>query len=114
MKNEEQKKIREEFEVLLGKDKLNYIQDNNWISFNTKNPDIWKVNQIGIRFLEKDGHQDTVIHHSIYYDRDDKVWISENCIDRPHLTFKTFKEMSDHVADIENDIIGNGFNMIDI
>ena len=49
-----------------------------------------------------------------FYNEDNKKWFSENCIDYPDKEFDTFAEMVEHVESIEEDIINNGFKMIDL
>jgi hypothetical protein len=67
-----------------------------------------------MKFLEKDGKGDRVIYCSIHYNSKDKKWWSENCIDYPYIKFDTFEEMAHHLEDIEEDIIDNGFNLVEI
>ena len=67
-----------------------------------------------ISFLEKDGVGDTIQHCSIYYNLDKDEWWSENCIDYPYKKFKSYNEVKQHLLDIKEDIINNGFNSVNL
>lgn len=76
---------KEEFISLLGKDRVEYLNDNNWIKFERRNFEICQVNEIVIKFLEKDGKGDNVIYFSISYNEDTKEWCAEIVLKIKHL-----------------------------
>ena len=108
------------FTELLGAEVMENIKDNNWVKFDNEfmqleNGEYDKADyQFEMNFMEKDGKNDTVIHCSIHYNEKDKKWWSENCIDDEDMEFDTFEEVKQHLEDIEDDIIGNGFNTIEL
>jgi len=108
--NVEDKDPKDIFISLIGREIVNYIHDNNWVKFSRKPFNIYKRNIISMNFLEKDGKGDTVIFFGIHYDEDLNEWFSSNCIDYPDMVFKTYDEMVQHVLDIEDEIIQNGFS----
>ena len=108
------------FTELLGDKIMENIKENNWVKFDNEfmkleNGEYGKADyQFEINFMEKDGKNDTVIHCSIHYNEKTKKWWSENCIDSDDMEFDTFEEVKQHLIDIEDDIIGNGFNTIEL
>lgn len=107
-------KIKIMFEELIGEENVQYIMDNNWIQFNQKHASIFNVNGILIDFLEVDHSDDVVNHQSILYDTDNKLWVSENCIDNQEIGFESYQEMKLHINSIENQITDNGFRNVDL
>lgn len=124
MKNNEQKerqKLAEKaFINLLGLEKIEEIKDNNWIDFDCSFIEISEEEyayvdyQFQIEFLERDNKGDMVIHCTLCFNDKTKKWWSENCIDYPYIEYNTFEEMISHLYDIEDEIIDNGFNLIEI
>jgi hypothetical protein len=103
---------KELFEELIGKDNVENIIKNNWVGFDRKPFNIYRVNGIEINFYETDGKGDQVTHCTVCYNEDDKMWHSENCIDYPEVTYDSFQGMKKHLDEIEDDIISNGFRTI--
>jgi hypothetical protein len=112
--NESLSDVRQLFIDLLGEDKIKFIEKNNWVNFDRKPFYIYKKNEIEIHFLKTDNKGDNVIHFSICYNEDKNKWFSENCIDFPSILFDTYEEMKNHVKSIENDIINNGFTLVEL
>lgn len=105
--------IKNMFENLLGKG-FNTLINNNWVEFSLSDKGIFWHERIDIRFLGKDSHDDTVCFCRISYYIDSKIWSSENCIDNPEIEFDTFAEMKEHLNNISDSILRNGFKIINL
>lgn len=103
-----QRLAREKFIELLGEDRVEEIQENNWVKF-FKQDDV-----VEMAFFTKDGKGDDVVFCSVCYDQIDKKWFSSNCIDSPDIEFDTYEETRDHLNDIEDEIINNGFDTVNL
>jgi hypothetical protein len=103
----ENKEVRDKFISLIGVEEVESLEEN-WCEF-----DIHEKNEIKIKFLEKDGKNDTVIYSSIHYNEDTEEWYSKNSVVYPYLNFKTYKEMKDHLISLEGEILNNGNSIID-
>lgn len=110
----EELKVQKSFIDLLGYEKVQSLIKDNWIEFEIKPFELYKTNEIEIRFLTKDNKNDTVCFFSICYNEDRKKWFSENCIDYPNIEFDSYEEMKNHVDEIEDKIINNGFHLANL
>ncbi len=100
--------FRQQFINLIGEDKIKYIEKYNKVEYGSSPSE---GNDIEINFFITDGKGDRVIHFTIAYNFKDKVIFSENCIDSPPIGYNTYEEMRDHVLEIEDNIINNGFEL---
>jgi hypothetical protein len=100
--------FRQQFIDLIGEDNIKHIEKYNQVEYGSSPI---SGNDLEIKFFETDGKGDRVIHFTIAYNFDDKVIYSENCIDSQPIGYSTYEEMRDHVLEIEDRIINNGFNL---
>jgi hypothetical protein len=102
----EELKQRDKFIRLLGVDRIQHIESNNWISYD--------VNKNNIDFITTDNKNDDVIFFTICYDENNKLWFSNNCIDHPPIAYDSYTKMRNHVKSIEDKMIDNDFDLPDL
>ena len=113
MENFEQVEIRNHFNALIGKNKVNTLEENYTIEYSKKSISVYKTDEIEMNFIFNDQLGDKVCSFSLCYNFDEQAFTIESCMSDDEF-FDTYEEVKAHNKSKEKDIIGNNFPFIDL
>jgi len=104
------KEIRQQWIDLIGKDRVKFLENQYWVSYDKKTVSVYKTNEIEMEFLMKDRLQDTVIFFSLCYNFDAKKFTTEDCIEGAYCD--TYEEAREHNLSAMDKIFNNNFQFV--